>query len=304
MNEKMSFADAMRKAGIAPPAEIIDDGKIHRFHVTGDSPRSKNGWYIFHADNPPAGQFGCWKRRISETWCAKPEGAILPTERQLLHQRSEEVRRQRNDERERERAECQSWCTKRWRQGKEASDAHPYLKRKGVSAHGLRLLRGNLMVPLLDVEGTIHGLQFIRPDGVKKFKRGTVKKGHFYAIGTMDDNIILIAEGFATGASIHAATEKTVLVSFDTGNIKQVAGIVRNWRPAVKIIVCADDDRWNRDGSNPGLREATEAARTINGLLAVPVFQDITTMPTDFNDLYLAEGAESVRRCIEEARHV
>src|SRR5208283_2962143 len=67
----------------------------------------------------------------------------------------------------------------------------------------------------------------------------------------------------------------------------------------MKIIIAADNDQWTE--GNPGLTKATEAARKTAALLAVPVFQDITTKPTDFNDFHQLEGLDAVRRCIETA---
>ena len=56
------FCIAMRSAGIATKADIIADGMVRRFHVEGDRPGSKNGWYILHIDDAPYGEFSTWKR--------------------------------------------------------------------------------------------------------------------------------------------------------------------------------------------------------------------------------------------------
>jgi hypothetical protein len=80
------------------------------------------------------------------------------------------------------------------------------LKRKGANSYGLKLLKDSLMIPVRDMAGTLHGIQFISPDGSKKFKTGTNKTGHFHTIGKAKDNTIVIAEGYATAASIHQAT--------------------------------------------------------------------------------------------------
>ena len=47
--------------------------------------------------------------------------------------------------------------------------SHPYLRKKGVEAHGLREDRhGNLLVPMRDAEGRLWGLQSISQDGDRK----------------------------------------------------------------------------------------------------------------------------------------
>jgi len=61
---------------------------------------------------------------------------------------------------------------------------------------------------------------------------------------------LFICEGFATGASIHEATEATVLVAFDCGNLAAVAAMARLLHPSREIIICADDDR-KTEGNSP-----------------------------------------------------
>jgi len=84
---------------------------------------------------------------------------------------------------------------------------HPYLARKGVQAFDLRVWKGLLLVPVRDLAGELHSLQFIGADGGKRFLRGGRVQGLGCWIGTppgRDDtqSPILIAEGFATDASL------------------------------------------------------------------------------------------------------
>jgi putative DNA primase/helicase len=70
--------------------------------------------------------------------------------------------------------------------------------------------------------------------------------------------------------------------------------------PELTLILCADDDF--KVESNPGLARATEAARHVNGLLAVPKFDaNRPDNKTDFNDMAELYGDESVRKVIEQA---
>ena len=99
-----------------------------------------------------------------------------------------------------------------------------------------------LLVPLRDVTGTIQGVQFISPDGTKKFKTGTAKQGNYFSIGKPQKNTLLICEGYATGASLHESTGHAVAVAFDAGNLKPVAENLRKKFPEMKLIICADND--------------------------------------------------------------
>ena len=63
------FRRAMREAGVPTSDDICADGQLRRFHVEGDKPRSRNGWYVLHPDDPPAGACGSWRTGVSQTWC-------------------------------------------------------------------------------------------------------------------------------------------------------------------------------------------------------------------------------------------
>lgn len=299
MNIEEVFKQAMQTAGIETDASILAEGDLHRFHVVGDRSGSKNGWYILHADDPAAGQFGCFKRGISETWSAKAYVTLTAEERIRYKAKMEVSRRHRDEELENIQAACRAWCSERWRHGKEATNAHPYLKRKGVHSYGLRLLRDSLMVPLFDTAELIHGMQFIGPNGDKMFKTGTVKLGHYFPIGKPIKRTLLICEGYATGASLHEATGYAVAVAFDAGNLKPVAAALRQKFPDFRLIVCGDNDQWG--DINTGAVKATEAALAVSGMLTIADFQDTTDKPTDFNDLFRAEGIEAVHLLVEQA---
>ena len=53
---------------------------------------------------------------------------------------------------------------------------------------------------------------------------------------------ILIAEGYATAASLYEATSLTVAVACDCANLRPVGEALRKKYPAAMLIFCADDD--------------------------------------------------------------
>lgn len=294
------FRQAMQAAGIDPPAELLADGALHRFSSGGD--RSKNCWYILFADEPAAGKFGCWKRGISETWCSKGYQNLDPAEKARYAANMEAAKSQRDGELSRLQADCRTWCAERWKQSKDATDSHPYLQKKGIHAYGLKVMRDSLMVPLYDTTGIIQGIQFIQSDGSKTFKTGTAKQGSYFPIGKPKENTLLICEGYATGASLHEATGHAVAVAFDAGNLKPVAEALRLKYPALRLIICADNDQWGE--TNTGVIKATEAARAVGGLLTIANILDTFSKPTDFNDLHQLEGLGEIRRQIETATEI
>ena len=95
---------------------------------------------------------------------------------------------------------------------------------KAVLGYGLKFTKHHTAVlPLPDTGGRIHGLQFLRTaaqvkEGGRPTKEfwpaGVAKKGHFHLLGHQPHWIVLVAEGYATAASIHAATGYPVAVSY------------------------------------------------------------------------------------------
>ena len=135
------FCSAMRSAGIETKANIMADGKLHRVHVEGDRPGSKNGWYVLFGDDAPAGQFGCFKRGISETWTSSQQSTLTDEQRARQVEKIRQARQLRDAEEKQVRADCRQWCSDAWAKAKDATGDHPYLKRKGVQAYGLKQLR-------------------------------------------------------------------------------------------------------------------------------------------------------------------
>lgn len=191
-----------------------------------------------------------------------------------------------------------------------ASDtgASPYLARKGVQAHGVRFAPdGCVLVPLRDAAGALWNLQRIAPerpaDGTDKlFLKGGRKSGLWHWCGDpAGADLLLIAEGYATAASLHQATGRPVAVAFDAGNLAHVAKALRQQHRAALLVLCGDDDAATeaRTGTNTGRVKAEAAARTVRGLAVFP--EGLPDGGSDFNDMHQAQGLQAVGACIDAA---
>ena len=158
-----------------------------------------------------------------------------------------------------------------WKQAAPVTD-HEYLTRKGIKPHGIKCDGHHLLIPMRDTAGKLHSLQTIAPDGSKRFQPGGRVKGCYHAIGK-PDGLLIVCEGYATGASIHEATGHAVAVAFNAGNLRAVAEALRAKYPALRLILAADDDV--ATPGNPGLTKATEAARAVGGYLTKPNFGEV-----------------------------
>ena len=289
------FRQAITAAGLEAPDVIHDDGALHRFSPSGRR-GGASAWYVLHSDGVAAGSFGCWREGLQSAWCAKPDNAMTPAERDAHRQRIKAMKAQRD---EAEAARCKDEADKaaiRWC-GASSAFLHPYLVRKGVHAYGIRQDGEILLVPLRDTAGKLHSLQTITPDGEKRFK-GRMK-GCYHAIGGKPGGLLVIAEGYATGASIHEATGQAVAVAFNSGNVGPVATALHKKYPELTIVIAADDDHLTP--GNPGLTAAKSAALSVGGLLVIPQFPaDRPNKATDFNDLAAMAGLDAVRACFSE----
>ncbi|MBI4664447.1 MAG: DUF3631 domain-containing protein [Verrucomicrobia bacterium] len=297
MNPVESFRAAMGKAGLAFTGAILADGELHRFKATGDL--ACNCWYVLHGDSPAAGAFGCWKRNVKENWCecARQLSQAEWTEvRRRWQEADGELQRAEAERREKARKTAALILSR----AKPADASHGYLASKSVNPHSeLCSWRGKLVLPLRDATGEIHSLQFIGADSAKRFLWGGRISGCFFTVANNADGPLVVAEGYATAASIFEATGCATVAAMNCGNLKAVAEALRAKCPEREIIIVADNDQFT-DG-NPGVTKARAAALAIRAKLAVPQFKDSTTKPTDFNDLHQLEGLDTVKQQIESA---
>lgn len=304
------FETAMREKGLGPTAPIVADGERHRYTPEGDSPGSNAGWYRLHLDFPPSGAFGSWKTGQNEKWTHNPGRDLTDEERGELKKRIDRDRKNKEAEQLAAKEEAQKKAAYIWRLSLPV-ETHDYLIRKNIKAHGARVTSaGMLAIPVVN-DSKLVGLQFISPLALdpetnetprKNFLSGTPIEGSYSPIGDkLKTDVIVICEGYATGATIHEATGYLVFCAFNAGNLKRVAESLRARFADARIILAADDDRWTKKPvPNPGLHYAGAASASVSGELRRPLFPPgFEGRPTDFNDLAAIAGLEEVRHQIE-----
>ena len=281
MNWLHELLGEMAAHGLAPPDGVIADGELHRFRVDGDKPGTKNGWYVVQTDGCPTAVFGSWRTGDQHIW--KSGGDIFdPAEMSRRREFMKADQARRHAETERGYSDAAKRARRIWDQGLEPDIQHPYLRGKAVGAYGIRQHQDALVIPLKDVAGKLLSLQFIAPDGQKRFLRGGRVKGLFHVIGPRTP-CVWLAEGFATAASLHEDRKECVIVAFNCGNLLAVAeSVFKTWRPK-SLIVMADDER-NTDG-NPGVSAAREVSEKLNVDWYTPEFPvNRPEWATDYNE--------------------
>lgn len=180
--------------------------------------------------------------------------------------------------------------------------ASSYLTKKGVRGHGVRYLGKSLLVPMLDETGALWNVQRITAIGEKRFQADGRVSGCFHLIGTVSPTAwLLVAEGYATAATLHEATDLPVAVAFNSNNLRHVALALRKQWPAALLLICGDDDKETeaKKGKNPGRVSAAAAAQAGEGVTCLPV--GLPAGKTDFNDLAIALGITAVRTQVTDA---
>ena len=189
-----------------------------------------------------------------------------------------------------------------WAQASETGSS-AYLMRKGVQPYGVRFAAdGCVLVPLVDATGKLWNLQRIAPSkpangGTDKlFLKGGRKSGLWHWCGDpVGTTALLLAEGYATGASLHQITGYPVAVGFDAGNLAHVAKALRQAHPSTLIVLCGDDDLKTlaEKGFNPGRDKATAAAKAVGGIAVFP--EKLPEGASDFNDMHQAGELDLLR---------
>ncbi|WP_374255073.1 primase-helicase zinc-binding domain-containing protein [Acinetobacter brisouii] len=200
------------------------------------------------------------------------ETKVTEADRKKWREKAEQQRLQAEiDERKAQEAAAKR-AERTWK-AKSVDRDCPYLQRKQVQNYGCKINgKGNLLVPLFDISGKIWNVQEIHADGHKPYLPGGRVNDCFYIIGDMttENQIVCIAEGYATGASIYEATGYTTVVAFQSGNIDKVGIAIRSKYPNLQLVYCADDDSAT---INAGLKAANKAVAATGGIIVLPDFK-------------------------------
>lgn len=275
------FKSAMLEHGLTPPDYVEADGKLHRFSTNGKS-QDKAGWYILYGGRVPAGCFGDWRNGSNIPFRADIGRDLTASESIENARQMAEMRAIRERELAEKRADAAETAAEIWAAASPASDDHPYLVRKQISASGLKVAGdGRLIAPLL-MDGQLVSLQYIAADGQKLFMKGGRTAGASWLIGDhAGAATYYVAEGAATGITIFEATGEPVAIAYSASNLTATAKALREYAGALaRIVIVADNDE-----SGTGQAEGQKAAEAVGAQLVIP-----PEAGQDANDYSIAGG--------------
>lgn len=313
--------------------QIIMNGKKHRIRVPGDKGQEKSGVYFGHLDGKPAGYFKNFRTCVESRWKSDTV-QLTDSQKQALIAEAEEklkLRREVENQVQQNSAKAVKEFLNFTQSASETG--HAYLTLKNVSGGGLRVVgdeleynadpliriaqnrkeskqlrdknpegivftKGDLLIPVQDIAGTVWGVQIIQADGTKFYSKNARKENNFYIVGSekpvldalKDAKAIVIAEGYATADTLSKAIQLPVVMAFDSGNLPAVAKTLREQFPDKPFVIAGDDDYQLelKNGANSGKLKAFEAAELVDGIAVLPTFapgEQAEATLNDFNDL-------------------
>ena len=291
----MTFQEFVYDCGLGRH-QIIFDGQIHRIKPPGSN--TKSAWYIAYQNFEfESGSIGDWKTGLKQNFCNINKSVFTAEQRKQHAQKMAKKSWQNKIDINNRHKDAKKQINKRWSQlSTKELDTHPYLVKKRIKAFNIRKNSdGDIVIPVYDNNRILWNLQTIKPNGFKLFYKGAKVQGCYYPIGFLSNMPpqIILCEGYSTGASIHQATGIPAAVCFSANNLESVAKSLRAKYPKTKITIAGDDDQFN--SINTGRNKSFIAAKQVNASTIFPIFKDLSTKPTDFNDLHCLEGLEAVR---------
>lgn len=289
---EQSFEQALAISGIPTPKQRLHTAEFTRW---GDNSRY---WA------KPIGDgyiFGDYVQGISESWFPLPTNQPLTPEQVEARKAQEaQIRASAEAELAKKHENAAAAALKQWEHATIAKEtsSHPYLTKKQIPPVGAKLDGEKLLIPLYDTSDKLWSLQTIDAKGSKRFLPGGKKKACFFPIGLLKGApTVYVCEGYATGASIHEATQVPTAVAFDAGNMEPVASAIHTMYPDAAIILCGDNDQWGE--RNIGKETVEAIGKSYGFQYVLPEFVDAIkkgSKPTDFNDLHTLSGLSEVLR--------
>lgn len=308
-----AFVAFMNEHGFYPPTPLTshDGGAPTRFHPDGDDRKGKPCFYYFNLHREyPSGTVGDFRTGEKFSWSSFIIRETSDYDRDKAKTYAiESAKKKKLLDLERIRISRETWDKA------SPCENHPYLEKKHVLSYGLRSStkfsnNDTLLVPGYSRDGEMCAVQQIywsKKD--KSFQKRWLgpSKGAFYPLNGMDGEIICLAEGYSTAATIAESTGLNTIFAGNCDNMCSVAVTVRDIRPHARVVICADDD-WKTPG-NPGLTWGEKARRACSAMSRYPHvlvypnfrFGGRREKETDFNDLAVFAGLDEVRMQIMHA---
>ncbi|MDE7315828.1 MAG: ssDNA-binding domain-containing protein [Mucispirillum sp.] len=296
LNIEEEFLDRIKSAGVLENT-VIADGQKHRISVDGDKGNEQSGFYVLHSDGVANGYFMNNRTGEEIRWSSKEHSmtAEEKAEMKALYQ-DKKAEREQQDKILTEKAEKAIYAKF---MNKETVSEHTYLSNKMIEPTK-NIYAGQdstITIPLFNIDGRLKSAQYIDENGEKRFAKNTNKVGVFHIVdGSVSDlksaSSIIIAEGYATAASINEAVNNKdvkVIAAMSANNLEHTIKAITNKYPDMNIIIAADNDLKNQVG-NIGLNAANAVQNKYKNITVTVPKINGKEVAGDFNDIVSKYG--------------
>lgn len=204
-----------------------------------------------------------------------------------------------------------------WARCEAATAQHPYIQGKraaGVPLDALRVvpagdslviqgerMAGALVVPVMRPDGTLSSLQFIAPPDVAERLKAKGKpsklnlpgcpvQGWFTVGELVPGGVAYVVEGIGQAWACWQSTGAAAVVCFGAGNMRKVAGELRQRDPSARLVLVPDVGKE---------AQATEIAAAVSGMVAA--LPPGWAQNSDVADLALRDGLDVLALLLEAA---
>jgi putative DNA primase/helicase len=310
--------DIFKKLNVEVPYPIEMDGSMYRISADGKTNGKKDIAYQIYNDTTTAGWVKDWRNGEKITFVVNNGINYSPEQLDRVLEQNKELSEKREIEREQLQIKTAAKLEEEYNNAKWAYDQHPYLKNKGLTKNYFTKQddKGNLLIPLRDINGKLWTTQRIFRNGDKtngvirtpEEKEAGIeymakKQGCFFVVGAKNlsrTETIIVSEGFATAASVYEATNIPTVAAVDAGNLYHVVKDIREKYPNKEIVIAADNDISKEiDGKiNVGKEKAFSVGEEFNTKVILPLFtsNEVDNGLSDFNDLANSRGLDEVKK--------
>jgi len=296
LDPRTEFAAVLREIGAVVQGEHpIMNGEAQGIPALNDKRGELTIFYVAHEDGVPNGYAENNRTKQVIRW--KATGQHLSPEAKADLAAEAEQKRYARKQAERELYEATAGrLAEELRTNNSGVTQTEYHKAKQIEATpGAPSRNGDVLVPGYDVDGKLWTVQYIKEDGKKRFAKDSRKHGCFHVVGAPNgaaalqkiamSPVVVIAEGYATAATLAERGKVPTLATYDSGNLLSVATSIRERWPDKAIVIAGDDD--HRLENNPGREKALAAAEAVAGIAIFPNFsaEQRSRGLADFTDL-------------------
>lgn len=278
--------------------EFILDGKIHRF--SSRNCKDKSEWYVGFTfpDNHYFCSYGSWLPDIgTHRFLSKDKSHFSDDDVQYMAERAEKIRIDWEAEYQKAGKEAE----KVYQSAEYADMSHPYLQKKQIQSYSIKLISDRLVIPVQGFNDKIQSLQYIGPEGQKRFMSGAkVSEGHFIFGDLQKSKNIYVAEGFATSATVYETTGECCICAFSSHNVACVGAWYKNHYPNKSITLAADLGK-------AGEKAADQWRKRVNDNVVFPSFHGKQREgDSDFNDVFCNPelGMAVLKKCFSKKARV